>query len=116
MVDLDAKFFAYLTEKGFDERWFFYASVQNLLLYVVNGFCNENVAVMVGMEEVYVMLTCQHFLGFDGWKEDLDYSPWYRYKNSLLTNEEESDIIKVCEKYKEYKKELEDYYDRDTLA
>ena len=116
MTDLDAKFFAYLTEKGFNERWFFLASVQNLLLYVINGFSNSMVADMIGMEEVYVKMSCMHFLDFSGWEKDLDYSPWYKYKNNLLTKEENSDIIKVCEKYKDYRKELDDYYDRDEIT
>ncbi len=116
MVDVDAKFFAYLTEKGFDEKWFFYASVQNLLLYVVSGFSNKNVSTMVGMEEVYVVKTCEYFLKFSGWEEDLDYSPWHKYKNDLLTKDDKAVIIDVCEKYKEYRKELEDYYDRDEIT
>ena len=116
MVDLDAKFFAYLTEKGFDEKWFFYASIQNLLLYVVNGFSNENVGAMVGLDVKYVEGVCQKVLNFSGWEEDLDYSPWYKYKNNLLTNEENSDIITMCEIYSEYRKELESYYDRDKVA
>ena len=116
MIDLDDKFFEYLTEKGFDERWFFLASVQNLLLYVINGFSNKKVSDMVGMEEVYVQRACNHFLGFSGWEDDLDYSPWHKFKNDLLTLEENSDIIAVCERYKNYRKELDDYYDRDSVT
>ena len=115
-MDLDEKFFEYLKIRGFDERWFYLASLQNLLLYVISGFSNKYVAGMVGLGEEYVQIACQNFLGFDGWEEDLTYSPWYKYKNELLTKEEDYDIIKICERYKEYRKELDDYYDRDEVA
>lgn len=116
MNDLDEKFFEYLKEKGFSENWFFLASVQNLLLYAVSGFSNKTVAVMVGLDEEYVEKACQSFLGFDGWEEDLDYNPWYKYKKDLLTEEENSDIIMICLRYKTYRKELDDYYERDEIA
>ena len=115
-MNIDEKFFEYLTKKGFNERWFYLASVQNLLLYVMNGFSNKNVSDIIGLEEEYIQKVCQYFLGFDGWEEDLDYSPWYKYKNDLLTKEENSDIIVVCEKYQDYKKELDDYYERDKVT
>jgi len=112
-MDLDEKFFEYLTEKGFNERWFYLASLQNLLLFVVSGFPNNIVASMTGLGEEYVEIACQNFLGFSGWEVDLNYSPWYKYKNNLLTKEEDSDIIEICEKYSKYRKELEEYYDNE---
>jgi hypothetical protein len=112
-MDIDEEFFEYLSTKGFNERWFFLASVQNLLLYVVNGFSNEKVSGMVGLEKEYVQAACKEFLEFDGWEEDLDYSPLYKHKNDLLTNEKECAII---EKYIDYRKELDGYYERDTVA
>lgn len=115
-MNFDEEFFTYLKAKGFNERWFFLASLQNLFLYVINGFSNDHVASMVGLDKEYVEIACQDFLGFDGWEEDLTYSPWYKYRNNLLTKEENSDIIDICERYKEYKKELDDYYDSDEVA
>lgn len=116
MTDLDEKFFEYVNEKGFNERWFFLASVQNLLLYVASGFSNDKVGTMIGLDETYVRKVCEHFLGFGGWEKDLDYSPWHKFRNDLLTLEENSDIIAVCERYKNYRKELDDYYDRDEIT
>lgn len=115
-MELDEKFFEHVKEKGFSKRWFFLASIQNLLLYVMSGFSNSKVADMVGLEEKYVEIACKNFLGFDGWEEDLGYSPWYKYQNSLLTNEENYDIIEVCVAYKNYRKELDDYYERDEIT
>lgn len=116
MNELDKEFFEYLTTKGFNERWFFLASVQNLLLYIVSGFSNNKIADMIGMEEMYVKMSSKHFLGFEGWEEDLDYSPWHKFKNDLLTIEENSDILSICMRYKNYRKELDDYYDRDEIT
>lgn len=116
MNELDYKFFDYLKEKGFNERWFLLASVQNLLLYVASGFSNEKVADMIGLDKKYVDVVCKKFLEFEGWEEDLDYSPWYKYKNDLLTIEENYDIMVVCQKYADYRKELDDYYERDEIA
>jgi transposase len=112
-MNLDDEFFEYLKRKGFNERWFFMASVQNLLLYVANGFSNRKVAKMVGLEEKYIQGACREFLDFDGWKDDLDYSPLYRSRNDLLTNEEERAIM---DRYIEYRKELDDYYERDEVT
>jgi hypothetical protein len=112
-MNLDEEFFEYLKKKGFSERWFFLASLQNLLLYVANGFSNETVSKMVSLEKKYVQVACREFLGFDGWEEDLDYSPLYRSRNDLLTNEEERVIM---DKYIEYRKELDDYYERDEVT
>lgn len=114
MNNIDDEFFNYLEGKGFNERWFYLASLQNLFLYVVNGFSNENTAIMTGLCDAdYVKIACQEFLGFDGWEEDLDYSPLFKHRNNSLTNEKESDIIK---RYIEYRKELDDFYDRDEVA
>lgn len=115
-MEIDEKFFEYLKQKGFNERWFFLASVQNLLLYVINGFSNKNVASMVGLDEKYIQGACETFLEFSGWEEDLDYSPWYKYKSKLLTKEENSDIIRICEKYEDYRKELDEFYERDEIT
>jgi hypothetical protein len=112
-MDIDEKFFEYLIQKGFNKRWFFLASVQNLLLFVVSGFSNEMVASMVGLDKEYVSMAAENFLGFSGWEENLTYSPWYKYKNNHLTKEKDSDIIVICERYKEYRKELDDYYDKE---
>ena len=116
MNELDEKFFEYLKEKGFNERWFFLASIQNLLLYVISGFSNEKVADMVGLDVEYVQMACENFLDFKGWDEDLNYSPWYKYKNNLLTIDDKAVIIDVCIRYETYRKELDDYYERDEIA
>ena len=115
-MNFDEEFFEYLTKKGFNERWFFLASLQNLFLYVVNGFSNEHVASMVNLEKEYVEIAAQDFLGFPGWEDDLDYSPWYKYKNNLLTKEENSDIIEICERYQDYREELDGYYERENTS
>jgi len=112
-MKIDEEFFEYLKQKGFSARWFFLASVQNLLLFVVSGFSNKFVSDMVGLDEEYVKMACRNFLGFDGWEENLSYSPWYKFKNDDLTNLEECDII---QRYIEYRKELDEYYERDEIA
>lgn len=115
-MNMDEKFFEYLTQRGFNARWFFLASLQNLLLFVVSGFTNEKISSMTALDKEYVELACENFLGFKGWEEELDYSPWYKYKNNLLTKEEDYDIIDICERYKIYRKELDGYYERDEIA
>jgi hypothetical protein len=112
-MNLDEQFFEHLSNKGFSERWFYLSSVQNLLLYVVNGFSNETVATMIGLDSQYVRIVCESFLDFSGWEEDLDYSPLFRSKEDLLTNQQERDIM---DKYGEYRKELDGYYERDEIA
>jgi len=84
----------------------------------MSGFSNKTIAesMIDGLDVSYISKTCGVFPEFDGWEEDLDYNPWYKYNNDLLTEEEDHDIIEICKRYEHYRKELDKYYDRGTLT
>src|SRR3989304_2654743 len=58
-------------------------SVSNILLLCVSGFSITEIADRYDFDESYVRWICNKYLGFEGWKENLGFSPWYYYNKKL---------------------------------
>jgi hypothetical protein len=102
-----------------------YMAVINILQMCVRGLANLKIARFNGMDEEMVRRTIFQFLGFNGWKFDLDLDPWrmfvvtngnfesYKLQILSLTNLLNCDIIqlsyKLCKKYEQIREEIKQY-------
>ena len=84
--------------------------IEETLLLCVSGFTNSEIADFEGMDVEDVDIYIRTYLDFEGWKERLDFNPWFMYNYRLdLTNPIMCGIIncnKLCDKFKEFRKEI----------
>lgn len=60
-------------------------AVKDILALCASGVSNIKISTFLETDEEYVSSVLSEFLGFNGWKEDLDFNPYSIYTN-LVSN------------------------------
>lgn len=104
-----------------------YLSVSDILKNCAMGLSNSRIAKSNELDDIeYITITVNYYLGFPGWKRDLDFSPlaiYNRSRGSFLIYEQEITMIStesfngdirisfdICKRYSEIKEEIDKYY------
>lgn len=81
---------------GTSPRILDYIAVEGILRYAVSGLSNKTIANKLELEEEILVEILSDFLLFDGWKEDLDFSPIFFYnKNYGVFFLYERDVLSI---------------------
>jgi hypothetical protein len=104
-----------------------YIAINDILLQCVSGLSNKKISFSTDVDLQYVEATLFTYLGFSGWKQDLDLSPWYVYQSvygsrfafekkindlTKLVNDDIIDLAyRICSIYDSIKKEIEKFYE-----
>lgn len=67
-----------------------------ILVLCVNGFSNSSISEFLGIDEQIVSSAIKEYFNFDGFLEDLEFSPLYRYRKGDNLPE---NIKELCEIY-----------------
>lgn len=78
----------YMSKLHFTESLVDYLSNEEVLLACVEGHSNFSISNKFFIEEPVIESIIKDYLGFSGWKHDLDFSPYDIYKASSKTMEE----------------------------
>lgn len=105
-----------------------YIAINDILLQCVSGLSNKKISFSTDLDLPYVEATLFSYLGFSGWKKDLDLSPWYVYQSvygnrmafekkiydlTKLLNDDIIDLAyRICAIYDSIKKEIDKFYER----
>lgn len=101
-----------------------YVAVHMTLLYVVSGKSNDSIASIQDITADDVEHDCVEFLGFTGWKEDLDINPLFVYNRvngdyttfvgwlieTGMSREQIEQAFTICKKFKEIEEQINEYY------
>jgi len=95
--------------------------------YMAEGLSVGHTASRLDMDVAYIKQVCRDALGFEGWEQALDIDPLMLYTrvrgsklgftqqviltSPLMKPRQISRAFKVCERYFELKKEVQNYYD-----
>jgi len=101
----------------------------DVLLLSVSGLSNETIARETGLDLAYITTVIKTFLEFDGWIQDLDINPFYRYNKNKEHAEYVHDLQMIsplvkakdvetsyclCKRFDNLRKEVNYYYDSPT--
>lgn len=101
-------------------------AVEDILSQCVEGLSNKIIAFSYNDDITYVEKVLKEFIGFEGWKEDLDINPLKIFTthpeyleycshiatiSPLVTQGAINRSYNLCRKYKDIRKEIEKYYD-----
>ena len=97
-----------------DPKLLDYIAVYDILRLGVNGLSNVEIADRLGLDVEYVIKTLWEFLGMEGYKESLEFSPLKQYL--LYKNRPEQPVAvfsSMCEIYLQIERKIEEYYARN---
>jgi len=75
----------YLDNLHFSEDLVDYLSNEEILIMCVSGRANSFIAKKFNMEEIEVEKIIEEYLGFTGWRYDIDFNPYDIYLSSNKT-------------------------------
>jgi hypothetical protein len=105
-----AKFIERFPEE--DPQLLDYIAVYDIIRLVVGGSSNREIADVLCETEDYIETVAYEFLGFNGYKDSLDFSPIKQYQR-LVNKGKQYPFFPQCEKFLEIRRKVENYYGRN---
>ena len=117
----------YEKELGVPKEVVEYLAVIDVISLVASGHSNHTISnTLEKMNELYIESICRKFLGFEGWKQDLDVNTYFVYKNTgrnfdafyaqvdnltpLFTDAIITKAFEICGRFEYMKKEIKKHY------